>query len=155
MYYYDYSFPIGIMTIVSGDQGIVEVSLDHQVSNNQIKKETALIKKAYQQLSEYFVGTRQQFDLPLDLKGTQFQKECWQALQNIPYGQTRTYKEIAEAIGRPKAARAIGMANHVNPIMIIVPCHRVIGTNGKLTGYRGGLDVKEYLLDLEKRYRSI
>lgn len=113
--------------------------------------ETGLIKEAGRQLDEYLKGQRKNFDLPLDPRGTDFQKSAWQALLTIPYGEVRSYKQIAEQVGRPKACRAIGMANNRNPIAIVIPCHRVIGANGKLVGYGGGLDIKEFLLDLEKQ----
>jgi methylated-DNA-[protein]-cysteine S-methyltransferase len=102
-----------------------------------------------EQISSYFRGELREFTCPLDLVGTNFQKDCWQALLQIPYGQTRTYAEIAREIGRPQAFRAVGQANHDNPIAIIVPCHRVIGASGMLTGYGGGLSTKEMLLRLE------
>ncbi len=102
------------------------------------------------QLDEYFRGDRRAFDVPLDLVGTDFQRQVWQALRDIPYGETCSYKDIAEAIDRPKAMRAVGAANGSNPIPIIVPCHRVIGASGKLTGFGGGLPTKAYLLDLEQ-----
>ncbi len=105
--------------------------------------------QAKQQLSEYFAGTRQVFDLPLSPAGTEFQRQVWQALQDIPFGQTCSYGELAKGIDRPKAVRAVGAANGQNPIPVIIPCHRVIGSSGKLTGFGGGLDVKEYLLKLE------
>ena len=105
--------------------------------------------QAKAQLSEYFAGTRQEFTLPLSPKGTPFQQKVWAALQTIPYGQTRSYGEIARQIGSPKAARAVGMANHHNPIAILIPCHRVVGQNGALTGYAGGLERKKALLQLE------
>ncbi len=111
--------------------------------------ETLLIKEAARQLQEYFEGHRKDFALPLDPKGTQFQKDVWKALGMIPYGQTCSYKQIAEKVGSPKAYRAVGMANNKNPISIIIPCHRVIGANGKMVGYGGGLHIKEYLLALE------
>ncbi len=107
------------------------------------------------QLEEYFAGTRKQFDIPLALRGTPFQLEVWHALQQIPYGETRTYAGIAHAIGRPTATRAVGAANGANPIPIIVPCHRVIGSNGSLTGFGGGIDVKRRLLDLEAGVTSM
>ena len=94
-------------------------------------------------------GKRKVFDLPLSLKGTDFQKQVWQALRDIPYGETRSYKQIAVAIGNPKAVRAVGMANNRNPLLIVVPCHRVIGTDGKMVGYAAGVDKKEFLLRLE------
>ena len=102
-----------------------------------------------QQLQEYFAGKRQNFDLPLSPQGTEFQCQVWRQLQTIPYGQTCSYSELAQAIQRPKAVRAVGAANGQNPIPVIIPCHRVIGSNGKLTGFGGGLDVKEHLLQLE------
>jgi len=113
------------------------------------KKETALIKKAAKQLSEYFSGKRKEFDLPLSFTGTDFQKKVWSALLTIPYGETRSYGQIAAQIGNPKASRAVGMANNRNPISILCPCHRVIGADGSLTGYGGGLEAKKFLLELE------
>ena len=107
---------------------------------------------AAEQLREYLRGERKMFDLPLAPEGTVFQKAVWSALQEIPYGQTRSYGEIAAQIGRPKACRAVGMANHCNPIPIFIPCHRVVGADGSLTGYAGGLECKRTLLDLERRY---
>lgn len=115
-------------------------------------KETALLKEAGRQLKDYLAGKRKSFELPLDPAGTEFQQKVWQALQQIAYGQTQSYGEIAKSIGRPEAFRAVGMANSKNPISIFIPCHRVIGTNGKLVGYAGGLDSKDYLLNLEKQY---
>jgi methylated-DNA-[protein]-cysteine S-methyltransferase len=112
--------------------------------------ETSLIKEAAKQLDEYFNKERKIFDLPIILHGTEFQINVWKALQKIPYGETRSYGEIAALTGNPKASRAVGMANNRNPIPIIVPCHRVIGHNGSLTGYAGGLELKQQLLDLEK-----
>ena len=106
------------------------------------------------QLDEYFAGTRTSFDVPLDLHGTPFQLAAWQALAGIPYGATRTYGEQADAIGRPTAVRAIGAANGRNPVSIVLPCHRVIGSNGSLTGFGGGLEVKAALLELERRARG-
>jgi len=111
--------------------------------------ETPLIQKAAAQIEEYLNGKRKQFKLPLITHGTEFQKAVWQALQTIPFGETRSYKEIAAMIGRPKAVRAVGMANNRNPISIIIPCHRVIGHDGKLVGYGGGLPLKQRLLELE------
>ena len=111
----------------------------------------ALVEEVRRQLNEYFEGRRRQFDLPLAPSGTPFQLRAWQALRDIPYGATRSYGEQARAMGQPRAVRAVGAANGRNPIAIVVPCHRVIGGDGKLTGYGGGLDVKQYLLDLEQR----
>jgi methylated-DNA-[protein]-cysteine S-methyltransferase len=111
--------------------------------------------KAIDQLEQYFAGERTDFDLELDMRGTPFQKDVWNALLTIPYGETRSYGEIARQIGRPDRARAVGAANGSNPISIIVPCHRVIGSDGSLTGYGGGLDRKRFLLDLESGVGSL
>ncbi len=113
-----------------------------------------LFKKAKTQLAEYFAGKRHEFDLPLDPHGTEFQQKAWLALRQIPYGKTVSYGEQARAMGLPKSARAVGAANGRNPLSIFVPCHRVVGSSGKLTGFAGGLDTKRFLLDLEslKRY---
>lgn len=113
-------------------------------------KETPLHAMARQQLEEYFKGVRRNFDLPLSPRGTEFQLKVWRALVDIPYGETRCYGQIAEAVGNPKAARAVGLANNRNPLAIFIPCHRVIGANGKLVGFGGGLDVKQALLELER-----
>lgn len=115
------------------------------------EKETPLLKKAKKQLKEYFAGKRKEFDLPLAPSGTPFQMKCWEGLRAIPYGETRTYKDIASYAGNPKAVRAAGGANHNNPISIIVPCHRVVGSTGSLTGFGGGLEAKAYLLNLEQK----
>jgi methylated-DNA-[protein]-cysteine S-methyltransferase len=114
-----------------------------------ISRPTPLLEEGRRQLLEYLAGERQIFDLPLAPAGTPFQRAVWQALQTIPYGQTRSYGDIARQIGRPKAFRAVGMANHENPIPIFIPCHRVVGSDGSLTGYAGGLELKKALLGLE------
>ncbi len=141
--------PIGELTLVEEDGAISEVWFGG--ANGEPQTEAPLLLKAKNQLDEYFAGKRREFDLPLNAKGTEFQRRCWRALCDIPYGETVTYGEQAVRIGSPKACRAVGMANHRNPISIIVPCHRVIGANGSLTGYGGGLDVKAYLLEHERR----
>ena len=115
------------------------------------RKETPLHRKAAEQLREYFVDTRKVFDLPIAPVGTDFQMRCWKVLLQVPYGETRSYGDIARAAGSPKGFRAVGMANNRNPIAIIIPCHRIIGSNGKLVGYGGGLDIKEFLLELERK----
>lgn len=115
---------------------------------------TELLSMATIQLDEYFQGKRTTFSLPFKLTGTPFQLAVWKELQNIPYGQTTSYKEIAQKINKPKAYRAVGMANNKNPLPIIIPCHRVIGSNGKLIGYAGGLKLKNYLLELEKSHAN-
>jgi methylated-DNA-[protein]-cysteine S-methyltransferase len=112
--------------------------------------ETPLLKEAVRQLEGYFAGELKVFTLPLEPDGTAFMKKVWSALCEIPYGKTATYRDIAEKVGNPKAARAVGLANNRNPIPIFIPCHRVIGADGSLTGYRGGLEIKKRLLDLEK-----
>jgi methylated-DNA-[protein]-cysteine S-methyltransferase len=103
------------------------------------------------QLEEYFNGKRTHFDMPLDFAGTSFQMSVWRELLKIPYGQTRTYGELAKVVGKPGAARAVGMANHDNPIAVVIPCHRVLGRNGSLTGYAGGIQLKQKLLAIEQR----
>ena len=148
VYQFTYETILGSVTFVEEDGALLAVTTHR--SYEGICQETPLIKEACRQLSEYLKGERKTFDLPLNPKGTDFQKCVWRALCDIPYGETRTYKQIAEAIGNPKAVRAVGMANNRNPITIIVPCHRVIGANGKLVGYGGGLEMKEFLLRLEK-----
>ena len=115
-------------------------------------KETDLLREAGKQLQEYFLGKRKAFDLPFAPHGTEFQQQVWRMLREIPYGETCSYGEVARRMDHPKAARAVGMANNRNPIAIMIPCHRVIGANGKLVGYAGGLDIKERLLNLERKY---
>ncbi len=115
-----------------------------------MEKETKVLREARRQLEEYFAGKRKEFCLPVAIRGTMFQLEDWQALCTIPYGETRSYGQLAAQIGRPKGSRAVGMANHNNPISVIIPCHRVIGSGGTLVGYGGGLDVKQALLALEQ-----
>ncbi len=112
-------------------------------------KKTAFTDKVYSQLVEYFEGKRKVFDFNYEMHGTDFQKKVWKALIEIPYGETRSYKDIAISIGNDKASRAVGLANNKNPLIVLVPCHRVIGKNGKLVGYAGGLDMKSYLLEME------
>jgi methylated-DNA-[protein]-cysteine S-methyltransferase len=116
------------------------------------QKDHPVLLKTEEQLKEYFKGTRNKFSLTLDFKGTEFQKKVWQALLTIPFGQTRSYQQIAHQISHPKAFRAVGSANGKNPISIIAPCHRVIATSGKLVGFAGGLEVKAFLLDLENNH---
>lgn len=118
----------------------------------QTQRPTPLLRRAERELQEYFAGQRRQFDLPLAPQGTPFQQSVWQALRQIPYGQTASYKQIAQAIGHPTACRAVGGANNKNPLPIFIPCHRVIGAGGSLTGYAGGLDLKQGLLALEAKY---
>lgn len=147
IYRFTYDTVLGSVTFVEEDGALLAITTHRPYEG--IEHETALIKEANRQLSEYLKGERQMFDLPLNPRGTDFQKRVWRALCDIPYGETRSYKQIAEAIGNPKAVRAVGMANNRNPITIVVPCHRVIGADGKLVGYGGGLEMKEFLLRLE------
>lgn len=139
--------PLGFLTLTEENGAITALSFG---GLRETAPETPLLQEAQRQLNAYFSGTRRVFTLPLAPVGTPFQIAVWQALCAIPYGETRSYGEIAAAIGRPKACRAVGMANHQNPIAILIPCHRVVGKNGKLTGYAGGLERKRILLALEK-----
>ena len=145
-----YDTPVGRLCIGEENGSITRVTWNH-IPKDFILAETELILRCKQQLDTFFAGESTSFDLPLAPKGTPFQQAVWQALTEIPYGETRTYGEIAAKIGNPKASRAVGMANHRNPIAILIPCHRVIGTNGKLVGYAGGLEQKALLLELEQK----
>jgi methylated-DNA-[protein]-cysteine S-methyltransferase len=156
MNYWKYKSPVGNIYIVEDGGNITGLYFSDKFKKKKKseiavceKNETLLIKKARVQLDEYFAGKRKVFDLPLSFTGTDFQKKVWDALLTIPYGETRSYGGIAARIGNPKASRAVGMANNRNPISIICPCHRVIGADASLVGYGGGLDVKQFLLDLE------
>lgn len=152
-FYWHYNSPFGMYTIAEDGVGICGLYFgERQVPQEWTEKETPLLVKAARQMEEYFSGDRKQFDLPLSLKGTPFQLADWAALQAIPYGQTRCYQQIAEQMGNPKACRAVGLANNRNPVAVIVPCHRVLGKDGKLVGYAGGLSVKKGLLELEKKH---
>lgn len=145
---------LGKVVISEQDGAVTELffAKDTQyIGNNRI---TPLLKEAQKQLLEYFSGTRRTFDLKLAAKGTEFQKTVWNTLQEIEYGETRSYKQVAEMIGRPEASRAVGMANSKNPILIITPCHRIIGSDGKLVGYAGGLEIKKNLLEMENNHVS-
>lgn len=146
--FYEYNTKIGEIYISADENFIVGISTKKPSGD---EKETTLTKKAFLQLEEYFAGKRKTFDLPLKLDGTEFQKRVWQELLKIPYGKTISYKELAKAVGNEKACRAVGMANNKNKIMIVIPCHRVVGSNGDLTGYAGGLDIKKQLIDLESQ----
>jgi len=150
-YYTAYESPVGKLRIIENGIGITHIEFP-EIQKNIIaeEKETPLLTKTIKQLAEYFAGKRKDFDIPLHLNGTVFQMKAWSELRKIPYGETRTYQQIAEATGNRKASRAIGLANNRNPIPFIIPCHRVIGSNGSLTGYAGGLETKKFLLDLEQ-----
>ena len=144
-----YDAPIGTMIIISNGDAIIEI--DH-VNHEELMTSNPdeLCQLATKQLDEYFVGKRTSFDLPLQPKGTDFQLKAWVALTTIPYGETISYGEQAKRMDNPKAVRAVGGANGKNPFSIVVPCHRVIGANGTLTGYTGGMNRKEWLLDFER-----
>ena len=151
-YAYSFEFEIGKLWICTDENSLLELSFrDELITTNYQIKATDLILEVKKQLEEYFSSKRKVFDLPLNPQGTEFQKKVWQCLTKIPYGKTACYKDIASAVGNPKASRAVGMANNKNPIPIIIPCHRVIGTNGKLVGYAGGLDIKTQLLKIEHK----
>ena len=147
-----YDSPIGMLRIFENEKGITGIQFvcDPKERLNMVEAKTPLLKEVIQQLADYFSGKRKEFTLPLDPQGTHFQLRTWNALRDIPYGETRTYKQIAETVGCPKGFRAVGLANNRNPIPVIIPCHRVIGSNGNLTGYAAGLDIKERLLAIEK-----
>lgn len=142
-----YDSPVGPMTLVQ--EGEVLTRLDFNTPS-QAEETTPLLLEARRQLQEYFAGERKAFALPLAPAGTAFQKKVWAALREIPWGETRSYGDIARAIGKPTACRAVGMANGRNPLPVFIPCHRVIGTNGSITGYSGGLEKKKFLLRLEE-----
>jgi len=141
------------LRLVVSDRGIRAIQFDwNGPSDGQRNDDHPLLFEAGRQLRAYFAGQLTQFRLPLDMQGTEFQRRVWTALETIPYGETRTYGQIAEALGQPRAVRAVGAANGANPVPIVVPCHRVIGANRKLVGYGGGLRLKRRLLDLERQF---
>lgn len=145
-----YKSPLGYLEIKAQDGALVSVGFVNSIPSPNRQRLSSLLNKACQQLDEYFAGKRKNFNLPLEPLGTSFQQKVWQELQNIEYAKTKTYAEIACQIGKPKACRAVGQANNKNPIAIIIPCHRVIGKSGKLTGYAAGLEIKQKLLLLEQ-----
>ena len=145
--------PLGPITLWE-DEGALTALAFGAFAPEETGFPTSLLEQAFSQLLEYLHGVRTDFTLPLLPSGTAFQREVWDALKTIPYGQTVCYRQIAEQIGRPLAARAVGMANHRNPLPILIPCHRVIGQNGALVGYGGGLPIKERLLALERGHRK-
>jgi methylated-DNA-[protein]-cysteine S-methyltransferase len=154
-FYSKMSSPIGVLKLVVSGRGLAAILWENDapervpLENLTEDNVNPLILTVKTQLEEYFAKKRTQFSIPLDCKGTVFQQQVWDALLTIPYGQTRSYRDIAVQINNPKAVRAVGAANGKNPISIIAPCHRVIGANGTLTGFAGGLDLKSYLLQLE------
>lgn len=142
--------PIGLLGVAAREGYIVRIVFGGFEKHGA---QDPLLDAAENQLMEYFAGVRRKFELPLCPAGTPFQLKVWRALMDIPYGETRAYSEIAAAVGSHRAARAVGMANHANPIPVVIPCHRVVGKDGGLTGYAGGLEIKTALLDMEKKHR--
>ena len=144
--------PVGRILLCADEGGLCALEFHAQ---GEERGEYPFLLQAEQELNEYFAGRRRRFSVPLSIIGTDFQKKVWRALEEIPSGKTASYQEIASAAGNPKACRAVGMANHVNPVPIIVPCHRVVGKSGRLTGYAGGLAIKEFLLNLEREHAEV
>lgn len=157
MYYGIYNSPLFPVVVVGNEDGLTNIHLDTEtgkefgISKDWVRNED-FFQEAFNQLDDYFNGKRMDFDLKLNPKGTEFQRKVWNALTKIPYGEVCSYKDVAMEIDNPKACRAVGLANKKNPIAIVIPCHRVIGKNGKLVGYAGGLDTKEKLLELERSF---
>ncbi|MBP2651596.1 MAG: methylated-DNA/protein-cysteinemethyltransferase [Firmicutes bacterium] len=150
-----YQTDIGALKIAENGTAITNLYFSEESLPQQaVVQETELLKEAAQQLTEYFSGRRKDFSVPLAPSGTVFMQCVWAEVEKIPYGESQSYKGMAQRIGRPKAVRAIGMANNKNPIPIFIPCHRVIGVNGNLIGYRGGLKIKKQLLELERQYKK-
>ena len=153
--------PIGKLKLVASDEGLVAILWENdrprRVRLADLVENPAhpMLLRTEKELNEYFSHKRKAFTVPLDMRGTYFQKQVWEALLGIPFGETRTYGQLANQLGNPKATRAVGAANGRNPIAIIVPCHRVIGFSGKLTGFGGGLDAKDHLLKLEGRGETL
>jgi methylated-DNA-[protein]-cysteine S-methyltransferase len=153
MYKAYYNSPIGIVEIVSDEKNIIELSFVENATGSNLQAVPEILKSALQQIEEYFQGKRSEFDLKLKAEGTEFQQKVWKSLIEVPYGNTACYGEIAAAVGNSKASRAVGGANNKNKIAIIIPCHRIVGADGSLTGYAGGLWRKEWLLKHEKDNR--
>lgn len=159
MHYSYVESPIGDL-LVAGDDGVLKLvsfprgSMAREPDEGWERNDSEF-DEVRRELGEYFEGKRESFDVPLEADGTDFQRDVLGALQQIPYGETRTYGEIAEHLGKPKASRAVGAANGRNPIPILIPCHRVIGSDGSLTGFGGGIDTKEFLLSLERRQKVL
>ena len=155
LFFMEIDSPVGVLKLVANDISLIAVLWENETPNRVRlaelieNKQHPILLETQKQLSEYFEGQRKIFDLPLNFEGTEFQQKVWQALLTIPFGETRSYKDIAEQIGNVKAVRAVGAANGKNPISIITPCHRVVGANGKLVGFAGGLENKDVLLKLE------
>ena len=153
MPFFEYETILGRVVIVETNDHITRISPAFDTNCLQEERtETPLIREAYRQIQKYFAGELYEFSLPLAPMGTDFMQSVWRALREIPYGETVSYKDIAVKVGNPKAVRAVGMANNRNPIAIVIPCHRVIGSDGQLVGYRSGLENKRKLLELEARH---
>jgi methylated-DNA-[protein]-cysteine S-methyltransferase len=148
--------PVGKLKLVASDKGLVAILWENdrpsrvRLSEMVANENHPVLVETERQLDEYFAGKRKTFSIALDVRGTRFQKDVWEALRAIPFGETRSYGQLAKQLGNPRATRAVGAANGRNPVSIIVPCHRVIGSSGKLTGFAGGLETKAHLLSLEK-----
>ncbi len=153
--------PVGELELFASDQGLVALLWENhrpgrvRLGESVRDEHHPVLLATERQLREYFAGRRESFSIPLDMQGTRFQKDVWEALLAIPFGETRSYAQLAVQVGNLSATRAVGAANGRNPISIIVPCHRVIGSSGKLTGFAGGLETKAHLLDLESRHHSV
>ena len=153
-YYYTYEYKEFKLTLVASINSLKKVIINDDVKLDYVNKEIDIIKKSFKEIKEYLDGKRKYFDIPFELEGTEFQKKVWLELLKIPYGEVITYKELAKRIRNPKAERAVGGACNRNPLAIIIPCHRVVGSNGKLVGYRYSIELKKYLLDLELTSKS-
>ena len=157
LFYKEVESPVGKLKLVASANALVAILWEQERPNRvklpalKLDAQQPILLEAERQLSEYFSGTRTEFDLPLEPNGSDFQKKVWRALREIPFGQTRSYLYLAKTVGSAKAVRAVGAANGKNPLSIVVPCHRVVGADGSLTGFAGGLDVKAKLLALEAR----
>jgi methylated-DNA-[protein]-cysteine S-methyltransferase len=159
--YKEIDSPVGKLKLVASAKGLVAVLWHNdrpkRVPLGEMVEEPGqkVLVETEKQLTEYFAGERREFELPLDMRGTQFQKDVWDALVGIPFGETRSYGDLARQLGNPAASRAVGAANGKNPISIVVPCHRVIGSSGKLTGFAGGMDIKAHLLAMERGEKAL
>jgi methylated-DNA-[protein]-cysteine S-methyltransferase len=155
LYMTKHQTPVGELTLIGSDRGLREIHWPNRNGTNTMLaahgEDHPLLKETVRQLDEYFAGRRTSFDIPLDLRGTPFQLAAWRALAEIPFGETRSYGQQAAMIGSPRAVRAVGSANGANPVCIVLPCHRVVGADGSLTGFGGGLGTKRWLLDHEAR----
>lgn len=154
MTFYFYNSPIGVLKILSDGEYLysIQLAMKFEKVNRNIPE---IVRICFKQLSEYFSGERKEFDLKIKISGTEFQRKVWRQLLKISYGTTSTYGKIAQLIGNSNASRAVGMANNKNKFILVIPCHRVIGSKGDLVGYAGGVSAKKYLLDLEKKYMEL